>query len=145
MAKEKIEWTPDLTVGVDELDEDHRRLIGYLNEFVEAASERRGFFVVDDVFSKLIDYTVFHFAREERVMEACGYPRLEEHRREHDRLRKRLIDCRDRYALSATKDLSNEIRAFLLSWLREHIMKMDVDYRSYVEGRKSALADALKN
>jgi len=145
MTNEKIEWTPDMSVGVVKLDEDHKRLIQLLNEFVELTDKKKGFFIADHVFSELMDYTMFHFDREERIMEACDYPRLEKHKEEHKRLKERLIDCRDRYALSPTKALSDNIRKFLLSWLQAHIMEMDADYRSFVEGREDEYADVLKD
>jgi len=144
METKKVEWAPNMSVGVDRLDEDHKILVQCLNDVIDAVENSEDVFVIDTVFTKLADYTDFHFRREEEVMAACGYPGLESHRSVHEKLKARLEECRKQFALSPTSDLTAEMRDFLATWLREHIMGTDKDYAAAVEGREEDYADALK-
>ncbi|MCK6519793.1 hemerythrin family protein, partial [Myxococcota bacterium] len=76
-------WTPGMSVGVPELDSQHRELFTRLNRLVAAIRAGRGSADVAPVLAFLDDYTREHFADEERVMERAGYPALAEHRAQH--------------------------------------------------------------
>ncbi len=130
---DKIVWTQDMSVGCDALDNDHKILVQALNDFIEALEEDEGVFVTDGIFSVLVDYTNFHFAREEKIMEACGYPDLDIHKKAHEGLKEQLMDCRTRYMLNPNAELEEEVREFLMNWLQTHILVKDMDYRASVE------------
>ncbi|HEY9080870.1 bacteriohemerythrin [Magnetovibrio sp.] len=128
----KIAWTDDMSVGCAALDNDHKILIQALNDFVDALENDEGVFVTDGIFSVLLDYTNYHFAREEAVMGACGYDDLAQHKQTHLELKEQLLDARRRYMLNPSSDLEEEIRDFLLSWLQTHILIRDMDYKDVV-------------
>jgi len=129
---DKIVWTEDMSVGCAPLDNDHKILVQALNDFVEAMENDEGVFVTDGIFAVLADYTDYHFSREERVMEACGYPDLERHKLTHENLKEQLLDCRTRYMLNPNAELEEEVRAFLTSWLQNHILVRDMDYKEVI-------------
>lgn len=129
---EKIVWSDDMSVGCDALDNDHKILIQALNDFIEALEEDEGVFVTDGIFSVLVDYTNFHFAREEKIMEACGYEDIVIHKKAHVGLKEQLMDCRTRYMLNPNSVLEEEVREFLMNWLQTHILVKDMDYSDKV-------------
>lgn len=128
----KIVWSEDMSVGCAALDNDHKILIQSLNDFIEALENDEGVFVTDGIFMVLLDYTNFHFAREEAIMKACGYPGFEDHIKTHGELKEQLMDARTRYMRNPSPDLEDEIRDFLLSWLQSHILIRDMDYKSAI-------------
>jgi|FLOH01.1.fsa_nt_gi hemerythrin-like metal-binding protein len=140
-----IEWMPDMSVGISDLDDDHKILIRCLNEFILAADNDEGTMIIDPIFASLMEYCDYHFSREEGVMAACGYVNLEAHKKEHVVLTKRLIECRELLMLTNTKELSDEVREFLETWLRGHILKVDHAYGDTVAGREADYADQLAN
>lgn len=138
-----IEWTPDMSVGVPVLDKDHQQLVGLLNEFIKAVDDGEGVLAVDSIFGGLMTYTETHFVREEKVMEACGYPDLAAHREQHKKLAERVHECREAYMRTITESLEGEVREFLMSWLQDHILVDDMDYKSLAENNHAAVEEAL--
>lgn len=129
---DKVVWTDDMSVGCKALDDDHKILIQALNDFIDALENDEGVFVTDGIFSVLLDYTNFHFAREEAIIEACGYEDLERHKETHLVLKEQLMDARRRYMLNPSCELEEEIREFLYNWLQTHILIRDMDYKDVV-------------
>lgn len=127
-----IVWTEDMSVGCSALDDDHKILIQALNAYIDALENDDGVFVVDGIFLVLLDYTHFHFVREEAIMEACGYPGLENHKQTHRELKEQLLEARQKYMFNPSSNLEDEIRDFLLSWLQSHILVRDMDYKDVV-------------
>ncbi len=142
---EKIVWTDDMSVGCKPLDDDHKVLIQALNDFIEAMENDEGVFVTDGIFSVLVDYTDYHFTREEKVMEACGYPDLENHKKTHAELREQLLDSRTRYMLNPNAELEEEVRDFLTNWLQDHILVKDMSYRADLEKCGSSIDELLRD
>lgn len=142
---EKIIWTEDMSVGCTALDDDHKILVQALNDYVEAMENDEGVFVTDGIFQALLDYTNYHFGREERIMEACGYPDLATHKKAHAGLKEQLADCRTRYMLNANAELEEEVAEFLTSWLQTHILIKDMDYKSAVVESGVNIDELLKD
>ncbi len=66
------EWPESMSVGVPQLDADHKaiiRLINRLHEGLRSGSEAAA---LDQIFDNLVAYIEWHFAREEEIMEACS-------------------------------------------------------------------------
>ena len=61
-----ISWRPDLNTGIDVIDELHMRIVDYINQ-LEAAHEQQDRHRVGQVLDDCIDYTLSHFAFEERL------------------------------------------------------------------------------
>ncbi|MBT4220657.1 MAG: hemerythrin family protein [Rhodospirillaceae bacterium] len=145
MSEGEIIWNSDMSVGIDALDDDHKILVSYLNEFIGACDKDEGIFVTDSIFSGLLEYTNYHFVREEKIMKVCGYSGYEAHKELHQVLTEKVIDARDRFILNRSGDLEVEIKDFLQSWLQEHILGSDMDYVSDCVGKEKEIAAALKD
>ncbi len=122
-----MEWTEAFSVGVDKFGRQHQRLVSYINDLHAAIKAGRGKEVVGGVLDRLIDYTVNHFADEERAMTEHGYPDLEKHRRAHVTLTTRVMDFKDQFDTSQTT-VSVPLMSFLKDWLTKHILETDKAY-----------------
>jgi hemerythrin len=120
-----MEWNDKLSVGVDMIDGDHKRLVAMVNELHDAVRAARGKDVMGKVLDGLIEYTKTHFGREEAEMKKFNYPKAADHLREHAALAKQVIDVQAKYRAGNTAVLSMEVMAFLRDWLLKHIQASD--------------------
>ncbi len=125
-----IEWSDVLSVGIDEIDSQHKVLVDLINEMHEAIHQRHGSGVVRDVLSKLAEYTKIHFAVEESLMRILGYPDYEEHKAQHQELIHSMMDLQQKVDSGKTA-IGFELMHFLKIWLTNHIMESDQEYGEY--------------
>lgn len=134
-------WTEAMSVGIPLLDDDHKALIRLINRLRTDFAAGAGFVVLEDVFDRLVAYIEFHFTREEKVMEAVGYPGVTVHRDEHKDFAKTIYELRDRYGRDGDQTITEELIDDLKSWLNHHILVQDMAYKPYVQN--DALADKV--
>jgi hemerythrin len=127
-----INWSPELSVGVFQLDADHVILIGLINQLYDAMSEGHGQQLTKTILATLQEYTVSHFTREEAMMKAQKYPNLEDHKRHHQKLISQLNEFMARRAVDNTSVTPPEMAQFLQGWLINHIKKADFAYRPFM-------------
>ena len=89
-----LQWTADLSVSVQSLDTDHKIIITLINQLNDAIQAGEPKDTVSQVLDALLDYTDYHFSREEALMAACGYPDLDAHKRTHATMRAQVRDIR---------------------------------------------------
>ncbi len=125
-----IEWSDVLSVGIDEIDSQHKVLVDLVNEMHEAIHQRRGSDVVRDVLTKLAEYTKIHFAVEESLMRILGYQGYEEHKDQHEELIHNMMDLQQKVDSGRTA-IGFELMHFLKIWLTKHIMESDQQYSQH--------------
>lgn len=118
-------WNNKFATGVESIDNDHRKLIGMINELYTAMSKGEGRTVLHSVVCQMVDYSKLHFRREEQIMKQIDYPFFEKHEMMHDAFIARVVTFMQK--LEEGKDsISIEIVAFLREWLSDHILKADM-------------------
>lgn len=127
---EFIHWTGELSVGIEEIDEQHKVLVDLINKMHTAIEERHGSDAVSEILSELADYTKIHFAVEESLMRILGYPGYEEHKEIHDELLHNVQELQKKVAFGKTS-ISFELMHFLKSWLAKHILEEDMQYSGF--------------
>jgi hemerythrin-like metal-binding protein len=137
-----IQWTQEMSVGIQSIDADHQILVGMVNRLDDAIKAARGKDSVSSILDALLDYTTYHFGREEALMQACGYPDLDAHRHTHKVLRTQVAHIRDRYVGNPETIHDREVLAFLKNWLTSHIMGRDKLYAPFMSSRRDAVAKA---
>lgn len=125
-----ISWNESLSVNVQEIDQQHQKLIGMINELYDAMKEGKGNTVLDKVITELIDYTTSHFTTEEKYFEKYSYPRAASHKLEHADFIKKVSSFQEQYRAGQT-GLSIEIITFLSNWLKNHIQIVDKQYTPF--------------
>jgi hemerythrin len=125
-------WTEKLSVGVGVLDDDHKKLVGMLNELYDAMQAGHGRESLGRILNALVQYTKVHFAREEALFAQTGYAASVAHKREHDALTKQVLDVQQKYNSGATATLSLDVMHFLKNWLVNHIQGSDQKYRPHL-------------
>ncbi|MBI3444011.1 MAG: bacteriohemerythrin [Magnetospirillum sp.] len=137
-----ITWSEMMSVGVPVLDSDHKTLIGLINLLQRSIGDDEEYAAVGSVLQALQDYAAHHFAREEKMMEACRYPLLERHHLTHDGFVERVQALKVRYDEDHSSVRARDCLTFLNGWLINHICTTDMNYRAWVIGHSGALAAA---
>jgi len=126
-----IVWGDILSVAVDEIDEDHRKLVNIFNVLNHSVVEGASPDYLAAVLEELINCTVWHFSHEERLMLKYGYEGIEVHKAEHQELINSAKKLQQEI-LQADKRVSDEDIEFLEHWLVEHILTTDMRLGSYL-------------
>ena len=122
-----IIWTPEMSVHVSIIDEQHKKLIEIINKLNSAITGHAAIPVLDEVFTELTDYTRKHFSTEEELLQQVDYPLIVAHKEEHDGFVYKLISFRNDFE-NGSEVVSAKIVEFLYGWLVEHIQGSDKAY-----------------
>ncbi len=128
-----IEWSERYSIGVEEIDNQHRELFARFNSLLSACKEGVGQQEVIRLLQFLGDYVVEHFSAEEKLQVACGYPDYNKHRLEHEKFKHQLADLQDQLtAESSGLYLVIVTNKVLVDWLVKHITQMDMEVGKYL-------------
>jgi hemerythrin-like metal-binding protein len=122
-----MEWNDSLSVGVQQIDNEHKKLVDLVNTLNDSMKNGKSKEVLEIVFSELVDYTIEHFTNEELLMQKVNYSNITVHKREHDELTKKVRVLKDDF-ISGKMMVSIEVRDFLKNWIVNHIQKTDKLY-----------------
>lgn len=120
-------WSDEYSVGIEEMDEQHKRLIDLINAVYDGLAEKTNSETVGTVLDELIDYTKVHFAVEECLQRLFSYEGYEAHKAIHDNIVKKVTEMQARFH-AGDKKVGMELLLFLKEWLFDHINKVDKDY-----------------
>jgi len=123
-----FEWDSSLDVNVEEMNEQHRKLIGLMNDLHQKSEQGEAKEKLIEAADSLIAYTQKHFDDEESYMESIGFAGLEAHKRLHDNLMTELRRLADEFSNSDRNTLDDEFLTFLKTWLSTHIRGIDTKY-----------------
>lgn len=132
-----IEWKENYSIGVARIDEQHRQLIGMLNELYRNIGEGVDPAKVWPLLAGFNHYAETHFSCEDRLARANAIPQEDyaPHRAEHDAYRERMLNFHedlgkgDRYA-------AIQLLSFLTNWWLSHILIVDVELGKQLNARK---------
>ena len=139
-----IEWNDELSVGIQEIDDQHQLLVSLLNKLHAAIHQHHGREAAQAILGELVDYTKIHFAVEESLMRILGFPGYEEHKVQHDTLIGEVKELQEKLA-SGKKSISFELLHFLRMWLTKHIMNEDQQYGPFFLNKGAIATDDKKS
>jgi hemerythrin len=125
-----INWTEALSVGIDSIDYQHKKLIDIINSFYDQVDQGSQKEKMLELIKSLKNYTVFHFSGEERLMKQINYPDFKNHKIEHDKFIATILDFEERYK-NGKFILTVEVTNFIKDWISKHIMGTDKKYTDF--------------
>lgn len=129
-----IEWTPDLSVGVKHIDDQHKIWFEKANGLFEAGKAQKAKEYINSMIDFLDEYTQQHFRDEEAYMEEIGYPEIDVQRKAHASFVEKLAKLKSDYNKTGGNILviinANQM---IIDWLTNHIRKMDKKIGEYVK------------
>ena len=121
-----VTWKDEFGVGVALIDADHKNLVEIVNRLHDVlASGGDGALTLCD---ELIEHTVVHFANEEQWFDPLHYPRAEQHRRMHEKLKERILHYRSALEREPSLDTFEQFT----DWLTHHIAGEDHAYGAWL-------------
>jgi hemerythrin len=126
-----ITWNDDLSMGLPEIDRQHRKLVGMINQLDEETRAGKGKDATGEILDELIIYSATHFRMEEKYFDEFGYADGELHKQEHAALAEKVetfaaeLNSADESARGA---VIAELMNFLAIWWKYHILDTDMKY-----------------
>jgi len=131
---DSIKWKDEYSVGITHIDQDHKKLISLLNQFTVAYDHDMSEAFEKEALKELIDYTKYHFEREEKLMRDNDYPDFVAHQAKHQEMIEQVSKFVDLYNEKGHNALK-EISEYLTVWLISHINGTDKEYSQYLNDR----------
>jgi len=130
-ASRFVSWDDELSVGIETIDDDHKKLLTLINNLQTAVFYPTGEAFERQALDELVDYTKYHFEREEKMMLDNGYPDIEAHKKQHEEMIAKLGGFLAAYEKDreATVD---DLTTFLKEWLLNHIAGTDQKYTPFL-------------
>ena len=130
--KEFVPWIDEYNIGIEKIDEQHKFLVGVINELYNAFMNRQHKEKMQNIIKELDDYTDFHFKTEEDYFQRFGYAEKDEHIREHNYFREKIGEFKQDFK-NTESALTFSVLNFLRNWLINHIQGTDQKYVSFLK------------
>jgi hemerythrin len=134
-----VEWSDALSVYVEQMNNEHKRLVFLLNELYGAVQMGAGQAALGGVLNGLILYASYHFSHEEDLFRRSNYPGYEKHLRQHQAFTATVLEVNAEFQSGASAGLPGQVLEFLKDWLSQHIMGSDRAFGVYVKANPGAL------
>ena len=125
----KLIWKQEYSVGIPELDEQHKKLFEIISRLITHYENKE-----QDLFAALTglsEYLSFHFATEQDALALMRYPRLAEHTNAHTAFIRVFQGFVDRYEKNDPQ-LAKDMILYMINWLKTHVVNgFDQDYARF--------------
>lgn len=121
-------FTDKYITGIDIVDEEHKKLfeiIAETNNIIHAEHLYDKYDEIVEILGELKDYTEKHFADEESYMASIEYSGLDAQKRAHEAFVEKLSEIDLDEVDNNQEQYLNDLIDYLLSWLINHILKVD--------------------
>lgn len=132
-----LEWREQLSVGNDVIDNDHKYLIELINR-IELSLGPKNLFALTEAISSLEKYSVLHFAAEEKIAHAAGYPKVSHLNASHTALTEKLDQMKQGIGECWDEAASERFITLLREWLINHVIKEDLQMKPFLAKRSPA-------
>ncbi|NOX90816.1 MAG: hemerythrin family protein [Calditrichaeota bacterium] len=127
---DKISWKDEYSVGIKEIDAQHKKLINIMNRLIEMRNARVDSELISETLTEMTEYASKHFETEEKYMVEYDYPDYDAHKKVHKEFKKKTaFFCVD--TMSHKETIPIEILTFLKDWWINHILKSDMKYKEF--------------
>lgn len=122
-----IEWQDSYSVGINIIDEQHKKLFAWINDLYTAIDAKKDEEALDNILGHLLDYVKFHFSTEEKYFEEFDYFNKAEHKDEHREYTEKINNFIEERRNNKSF-LSFEVLDFLEDWIISHVLVSDKKY-----------------
>lgn len=127
-------WDPSLSVGNDELDDQHRKLLELVRKvlwlaLIEDDASVRIKFV--RIINEIVHLALNHFECEEKFLALNGFQGLEKHKTEHDKYLNMLAELLYG-ATQGNLDLT-AMAGLVAEDLYDHMLTFDMEYKEFMK------------
>lgn len=131
-----LEWSPALSVGIEEIDGQHRELFRRAGRLLDAVREGHAA-EIGELVQYLHEYAVTHFGAEEAAMREARYQGYVRHKTEHDRFIADLLDIPEERDDRGDAFVAPWLDRWLAAWLRSHVSGTDAEFGRFLARRRA--------
>ncbi len=136
----RAEFDETLVTGNEMIDGQHKELIDRINKLLDSCEIGNDKLAAIKMLDYLADYTDFHFGEEEKLQEAIEYPGIEQHKKEHEKLRRVVEELHEMLEEQEgpTNAFVAQVNENVIDWLYNHIKGFDRSVAEYKNMRKNS-------
>ena len=127
-------WKSEYSVNIPEIDRQHQKLLSLVNDLDRGVKSGQSRLELQRIFAGLLEYALFHFQAEEELMSNHLFPGLDEHKKEHEEFRKKIVEFLDAF-LDTDARVQPDMMAYLEGWLQSHVFVTDKKYAAFLNER----------
>ena len=129
----RAEFDETLVTGNEMIDSQHKELIDKINKLLDSCENGNDKLAAVKTLDYLSDYTDFHFGAEEKLQEEIEYPGIEEHKKEHEGLRKVVAELHEMLVEEEgpSPAFVEQVNKNVIEWLYRHIKGFDRSVAEY--------------
>lgn len=127
-----LEWKDEFSLGIPEIDFEHRELIQLINEMLVKIYESERTENTSEYLGEIYARIALHFALEEKIMRERNYDHLEDHKSDHDKLLNEIRDIMDNYSDITEIDTDKFVNE-LTHWFTDHFSTRDARLHRYLD------------
>ncbi len=120
-------WSSDYEFGISEIDKQHKQWLSLWNTFYENLESENNKEQLLKILDKAIDYTQYHFNKEESFMSDIGYPSLLNQKEQHKEIADKIYNLRKKLETNQPIVMISITNEFKL-WFNKHILIEDKKY-----------------
>ena len=125
--RKHIKWNNKYCMGISIIDEEHKKLIGFLNKAIDAKEHGDNKEELQEVLEEMTKFALEHFKTEEAYMSKYEYPDYLLHYNEHLNFSLHMIIYNNQ-VINGEYKIMDELYNYLQEWLVHHIQKTDKKY-----------------
>ncbi len=128
-------WNEQLSVGVEEIDEEHRELLFLMRRLELAMDQDNPSTEIHLILNSLADHALTHFSTEESHFLETGYPKADFHAQEHRRFERKINRFKKAFA-SGNVQIADGMFHLVRDWLTQHIEGDDQEFAAFLANRQ---------
>jgi len=127
----KLDWNDDMSVGIPEVDQEHRQFIQLVNDLNRSIASRMDLAEIQRRIQLIIEHADLHFSHEETLLRQRNYPDADDHANKHaqaiEALHKTMAQCTKDSLEPQWIAAGLEVKNILVT----HLMTEDMKFRDY--------------
>jgi len=128
-----ITWSKEYELGNEFVDSQHKRLFELVVNLSKSCHEGEDINTLSETLDFLLQYTVQHFSDEESLQLKYNFPEYDYHKKLHEDFEATVSEKVSEFKeKGSTKDLSDTVNDFVVTWLLNHILKEDMKIGAYI-------------
>ena len=129
-----INWRDEFSVGVEEMDRQHKKLLAMINRLIEEQHTLTDPKTIAELLDGMVDYAQEHFRAEEYLMAEYDYDRKTWQEMRHKEFLEKTMSFMTAADIGPNI-LSMALLDFLSSWLVNHILTEDMQYKEFFRSK----------
>ena len=122
-----VEWIPKFNLGINEIDDQHKRLIDIMNKLCNSLNQAEEGNIISEVIKEMWSYAHYHFELEEKYFDEFHYEKSEAHKAWHREFYKK-VEALAKEFDEGKKSVSIDTISFLGGWFIDHTQTFDREY-----------------